>query len=133
MNLYEFILKYYHRPVDYDGHFGNQCVDLYRQYAKDVLEFPQSPGVVGAKDMWTNYLETHYTRIANGPDNYPEPGDVVIWSGGYGPFGHVAICVLADAHRFVSFDQNLPIGSLPHLQLHDYVHVLGWLRPHIES
>ncbi|WP_252722587.1 hypothetical protein [Treponema phagedenis] len=37
MSLDEFVKKYLGKKVDYDGHYGAQCVDLFRQYCKDVL------------------------------------------------------------------------------------------------
>ena len=43
--------------------------------------------------------------------------------------GHVAICVSSNDRGFVSFDQNWPVGGMPQLVKHDWVDVLGWLRP----
>ena len=37
MKLDEFINKYINTKVDFDGAFGAQCVDLFRQYCKDVF------------------------------------------------------------------------------------------------
>jgi len=71
MALNEFFGKYEGRGIDYDGSYGFQCVDLYRQYVKEVLEAKQSPSVPGAKDIWTNYLTDVFTKISNNPDNAP--------------------------------------------------------------
>lgn len=54
MTLTQFIKTYLGKKVDFDGMYGNQCVDLYRQYCKDVLNVPQSPSVPGAKDIIDN-------------------------------------------------------------------------------
>ena len=44
MTLTQFIKKYLGTKVDFDGKYGAQCVDLYRQYCAEVLGVPQSPG-----------------------------------------------------------------------------------------
>lgn len=131
MTFDDFIKKYDGKGVDYDGHYGYQCMDLYRQYVNEVLKFPQSPAVTGAKDVWNTYLKDYYTRIDNTPDGVPENGDVVIWGETLGPYGHIAICISADTKSFQSFDQNFPAGSLCKVVKHDYKHVLGWFRPKV--
>lgn len=128
MTLSEFVAKYDGKAVDWDKAFGNQCVDLYRQYVHEVLNAPQSPAIPGAKDIWNNYLSQFFTRISNTPEGVPQPGDVIIWGTGLGQFGHVAIFISGGATRFTSFDQNYPVGSLCHKQTHGYTGVLGWLR-----
>lgn len=129
MTFDDFIRKYDGKGIDYDGSFGNQCVDLYRQYVKEVLGYPQSPPVEGAKDIWNSYLPEYFRRIENTPTGVPEKGDVVIFGTGLGRFGHVSIFVEGNASKFTSFDQNYPTGSLCHLQGHTYSAVIGWLTP----
>ena len=46
MTLSEFITKYDRKIVDYDGAYGAQCVDLFRQYSKDVLGIKEHTGAV---------------------------------------------------------------------------------------
>lgn len=128
MTYDEFFKKYNGRPIDFDGYYGNQCMDLYRQYVKEVIECPQSPGVNGAKDVWNTYLPNYFDRIPNTPDGVPQKGDIVIWGVGVGPYGHIAIFDSGDANSFKSFDQNWPVGTYCHLQQHNYNNVLGWLR-----
>lgn len=129
MTFEQFIIKWHGLPVDYDGHWGNQCVDLYRMYVDNVLGYPQSPGVIGAADIWTTYLPAFYERIPNTPTGVPLAGDIVIWSRAYGPFGHVAIFHIGNVTKFISLDQNQPLGTVTHLQHHNYKSVLGWLHP----
>jgi hypothetical protein len=131
MTVQEFVTKYENQTVDFDGKYGGQCVDLYRQYVKEVLDLPQSPPVTGAKDIFNSYLSDHFTRITNTPTGIPRNGDVVIWGSEVGQYGHVAIFLEGDTSSFLSFDQNWPVGSKCHQQLHDdnYKGVLGWLRP----
>jgi len=130
MTLSDFFGKYEGRGIDYDGAYSFQCVDLYRQFVKEILNAKQSPPVKGAKDIWTTYSTDVFTKISNNPDNAPKAGDVVIWGEGIGPYGHIAICSeQGDKYSFTSFDQNYPLGSVCHFQKHTYFSVLGWLRP----
>lgn len=130
MNIQEFVAKYSGKGIDYDGHYGFQCVDLYRKYVQEVLNYPQSPGVSGAKDIWNSYLQEYFTRVANTPDGIPEPGDIMIWGDTYGPYGHVAVVTKATLTTFTCFSQNDPTGSLCGEKLYrTYKPVLGWLHP----
>lgn len=129
MILQEFIQKYDGKGIDFDGSFGNQCMDLYRQYVKEVLSFPQSPPVPSAKNVWTTYLQDYFEKVENTPSGVPRSGDVVIWGDGIGEHGHIAIYVEGNAKKFKSFDQNFPVGTLCHIQEHTYKAVLGWLVP----
>ena len=105
MTLDRFIAKYNNFPIDFDGYFGYQCVDLYRQYVKESLGFPQSDPVSGAADIWDTYLAGYYDRIVNTPEAVPEKGDIMIWrrAGGL-PDGHVALFVSGNFSAFMSFD-----------------------------
>ncbi len=128
MDLKQFVDKYNGKPIDFDKHYGAQCTDLYRQYVKEVLELPQSPPVVGAKDIWTS-MSNDYTRHLNKPESIPQPGDIMIWGEALGnTYGHVSVFLHGGLSNFTSFDQNWPVGSLCHEERHDYKHVLGWFR-----
>jgi hypothetical protein len=129
MTIQSFFNKYDGKGVDFDGAFGNQCMDLYRQYCKDVLNVPQSPLVAGAVNVWTTYLKQYFIQVPNTPTGIPKLGDILIWGKGVGPYGHIAICVVADVNSFTSFDQNWPVGTLCHFQQHNYNNLLGWLSP----
>lgn len=130
MTLDQFITKYNGKGIDSDGSYGNQCVDLYRQYIKEVLGYPQSPGVSGAKDIWSSYLPDYFTRIANTPEGIPQEGDIMIWGSTYGPYGHVAVVKSATLNTFTCFSQNDPTGALCGLKTYrTYKPVLGWLHP----
>ena len=128
MTLEQFVEKYNNKKVDFDGAYGGQCVDLYRQYVKECLNFPQSPSVVGAKDIWDSYLTSYFTRYNNSPTAVPKKGDIIIWGTKLGEFGHIAIFLDGTVTKFNSFDQNYPVGSACHIQSHTYTGVLGWLR-----
>jgi uncharacterized coiled-coil protein SlyX len=134
MTYTEFKDKWLGKGIDFDGKYGFQCVDVYRMYVKEVLGVPQSPPVVGAKDIWDNYLKEYFTRIENTVEAVPKQGDVIIWS--VGTYGHIAICDSANKDSFISFEQNwthLDGTGVTELRTHQYKNVLGWLRPIINS
>ena len=134
MTLEQFISKYLGKKVDFDGYYGGQCVDLYRQYVKDVLGFPQSPGVGGAAEIWDSASPEYYEFIKNTPLGIPERGDIVIWNRRVGGgFGHVAIFLDGDVNSFTSLDQNWPTLNEVTKTKHNYSCVIGWLRPKEDS
>jgi hypothetical protein len=56
MDLKEFVENYTGKPVDFDGRYGAQCVDLVRQYFKEVWNLPEQPeGVDGAREFYFNH------------------------------------------------------------------------------
>lgn len=130
MTLTEFRNKYLGTKVDFDGYYGGQCVDLYRQYVQDVLGFPQSPGVGGAAEIWDSADPKYYDFIPNTPTGVPTAGDIVIWNRRVGNgFGHVAIFLRGDVNSFVSLDQNWPTLDKVTETQHNYYNVIGWLHP----
>ncbi len=125
LTLDQFRAKYNGKGIDYDGAFGNQCVDLMNQYLVEVLGISNPiqvlPGDTAA-NIYKNYNGTQFDKIANTPTGVPQAGDIV------------AVFVQGDVNSFRSFDQNFPTGSLCHDQNHpDYSNVLGWLRKKPQS
>ena len=106
MTLTQFIRKYKGQKIDFDGKFGCQCVDLYRQYCKDVLEIQQTPSVDGAKDIIDNPGVLSVTRDSALAD-YTR-GDVLIWGATKtNKYGHVAILVdVYNTKYFVVLEQD---------------------------
>lgn len=138
MKLQEFINKYKGQKVDFDGFYAGQCVDLFRQYNKEVLGIEQPLGVTGAADFWTNYetdsvLNKNFEKIINTPDFTPKSGDVAVWNKRMGNgFGHIAICTgKGDLNTFESFDQNWSKISYCELVTHTYSSFYGVLRPKV--
>ena len=121
-----FISKWRDKGCDFDGFYGYQCMDLAHQYAVEVhkQDIPSAPA---AKDVWDKNC-VGYTKILNTPEAIPEKGDIIIWGVEAGPYGHIAIFDNGDQNSFTSFDQNWPVGSICHLQKHNYKGVIGWLR-----
>ena len=128
MTVKGFFDKWNGKGIDYDGWYGFQCMDLYHQYDKECIGSKNYPAPA-AKDVWNKYDSNFYTRIPNTPTNIPQEGDVIIWGTAIGPYGHIAVFYAGDVINFTSFDQNFPINSKCHFQVHSYKGVLGWLRP----
>jgi hypothetical protein len=113
--------------IDYDGVYGNQCVDLIKDYVDKV--FGLNPWKSNACDYPQSYPQDQYELIEITPDAVPEKGDIVLFSNEVGPFGHVSIALgNGDVNKFESLDQNWPLGSPVQITKHDYNGVIGWLR-----
>lgn len=90
MTVKDFVEKYYGKKVDYDGAFGCQCIDLFRQYVKECTDLRQTPPVSGAKEIFANHGDFAFCKH-NDNVRY-QTGDVLIWGGtSKNPYGHVAI------------------------------------------
>lgn len=135
LSFTDFRTKYNGKGIDFDGSFGDQCVDLMNQYCVEVLGLTSPMQVLGgptAYQIYQNYNGTQFTKIANTPTGVPNNGDIMFWnpnvSGITGSAGHVSVYVDGDVNNFNSFDQNYPTGTLCHIQSHTYNGVAGWLR-----
>lgn len=109
MRLYQFVEKYKGKKVDFDGKYGAQCVDLFRQYAKEVWETPPTEGVEGAKDLYLNYdkMPKHKKYYQKINKNEIKSGDVVIFDATpTNKFGHVAICLYKESSVVGVFEQD---------------------------
>lgn len=106
MTLTEFIRTYLGKKVDFDGAFGAQCVDLYRQYCSSVLQVPQSPAVEGAKDIIRKPGALKVTT-ENALADYTR-GDVLVWGASKtNQYGHVAILVsVYNTKYFIVLEQD---------------------------
>lgn len=135
MTIEEFVKKYNGKKVDYDGVFGAQCVDLFRQYVLDVLGISEHTGSCstsgGAKDLYLDYnkmpLEKKYfVRITN---KSFVPGDVLVWDeNGTNKFGHVAIYLGKLDNDFIVFEQNGIAQDGAKIALRSRERLLGGLR-----
>ena len=126
MNQQEFFIKYNGKLVDFDGIYGAQCVDVIKAFFKEVIERPVFQG--NAIDYWTNPPQG-FEKISKGLFNRPNPGDIIIWDTTYNPYGHIAVCNWSRFTDLGVFEQNNPVGSPCHFNIHKYNNILGWLRP----
>ncbi len=133
MRLLEFVKRYNGQKVDFDGRYGSQCVDLFRQYCEDVLTIPHTGGVVGAKDLYKNYeqmpKEKHYFKRLEVKDEQPKEGDVIVFDATRGnKYGHVAIVISANFNEILIFEQDGFKQDGTKFRVADYSNVLGFLR-----
>ena len=139
MSLNEFIAKYRGQRVR-----GGSCVQLFRQYIKDVWNLPPLEGLGedgGAEGLFTRYdtdvgpLSRKYLeRIAFTGDNSPQPGDVLIYRAtDTNRWGHVGIFVEPSVRKdtHIIFDQHgfgSQAGDGAQLRSRGVGELLGWLR-----
>ena len=123
MTLKRFIVTYNGKKVDWDKAHGYQCVDLFRQYCKDVLNVEQCPKVEGAKDLINKPGDFKVTH-----DSYA-PGDVLIYGATKSnPYGHVCILVrMLDSDTFIVFEQDGFRQDGAKLSVRDKNNLLGGL------
>lgn len=130
----EFKNKYLGKGINFDSKYGNQCVDVYREYC-NFLGFKQSPPVVGAKSIAINYRRENFTYHVNTPWFIPKQGDICVWNGKY---GHVAIVDSANLWSFRAFGQNWYEGGtvndgkgVCYITQHNYLkpQIICFLRP----
>lgn len=135
MTLEEFVKKYNGRKVDFDGVYGAQCVDLFRQYAKEGLDIPEHTGPCatsgGAKDLFLDYdkmpVEKKYFNRSKGKAY--QPGDVLIWDRTEkNQYGHVAIFLAYLGNGLLVFEQNGITQAGAEIQVRTRDNMLGYLR-----
>lgn len=118
------------RHVASPGGEGGQCVDLVELWA---IAEGRTPIPGNAVDLFTNASAAQWRKVANGPTNFPQPRDIVVWGPsravGIGVDGHTAVCLAADSMWLLSLDQNWPEGAPVSVVLHTYAGVVGWLAP----
>lgn len=131
ITLDEFIKNYEGKQIDFDKAFGSQCVDVFRQYSKEVLEIKEHTGAVtGAKDLYLNFdkmslMQKYFEKVYT-----PRKGDIVIWnSTSTNIYGHVAIVVYASRKTLVVFEQNgFDQSKGAYITIRNFENVLGFLR-----
>ena len=135
MTLEEFVKVYNGRKVDYDGVYGPQCVDLFRQYVWDVLGIKEHTGSCassgGAKDLFLDYdkmpIEKKYF-IRSKQKNWVQ-GDVLIWDKtDKNQFGHIAIYLGKINNTFIVFEQDGFLKDGAKINIRGRENLLGYLR-----
>lgn len=134
MTLIEFVNKYIKEKVDFDGAYGYQCVDLFRQYCKDVLNLGHTGSVEGAKDLYLNYEslpkeKEAFCRLSSFQTGPAKAGYIAVWNKTESnKYGHVAIVLQEYANGdLLVFEQNgfSQIGA--ELKIRNKNNLLGYL------
>lgn len=104
--LSSFINKFDKKKVDFDGAYGAQCVDLFRQWCSD-LGVPHTGTVEGAKDLALRYESLPAEKKYFSLEKSPQAGDAAVWNAtASNPFGHVAIVVSVCGEEVLVFEQD---------------------------
>lgn len=134
MTLEEFVKKYIGKKVDFDMVYGAQCVDLFRQYNKEVWGNPHTGAVDGAKDLVVNYermpLEQRFLSLVPVNRDFVKAGDVAVWNATeVNKYGHVAIVVgLLGDESLIVFEQDGFKQDGAKLNVRSSKNLLGFLR-----
>lgn len=144
MTFDEFRIKWNGKGIDFDGAYGDQCMDLMHQYITEVCGLTDGRILAApeAKAVYQGYPNTfgsqYFDKIDNTPTGVPQKGDIIFWKEPFGKYtddqgkvkyaGHVAIFVSGDANKFTSFDQNFGHAYCEPINHANYDGVIGWLR-----
>lgn len=133
MDIKQFVDTYLGKKVDFDGFYGAQCVDLFRQFNKDVFGFPHTGAVEGAKDLFERYgelpIEKKYYEQLRKEFTIPIEGDIVVFGAtSSNKYGHVAIVLWATRTIMIVLEQDGFSQDGTKISSRPYSNVLGFLR-----
>lgn len=109
----QFIKQRLGKKTDYDGMYAYQCVDLVKQYMKDV--YAQEPGVFwGSAAAWYesgspfSKNSSVWKKTPRAEKIVPSQGDIIFWAAsGTNSYGHVAIVdSMSSASKVKVIEQN---------------------------
>lgn len=131
ITLDDFIKNYEGKQIDFDKAFGSQCVDVFRQYCREVLGIKEHTGSVeGAKDLFLNFdkmslMQKYFEKVYTA-----RKGDIVIYNKtSSNKYGHVAIVIYATRKTLVVFEQNgFDQSKGSYITIRTFDNVLGFLR-----
>lgn len=120
----DWMKKYQGKPIDEDGLWGAQCVDLVNNYAREVHGEKYSRG--NGLDKAHNFARDYGWKFI-GPKEKAQAGDVISWGKSWGRgYGHTAV-VLEDHGTYIrGFDQNPGAPRIRDILKKD---VVGYARP----
>lgn len=135
MTLEEFVIKYSGKKVDFDGIYGAQCVDLFRQYSKECLGISEHTGSCstsgGAKDLFLDYpkMEKEKKYFIRETKKAMVQGDILIWdSTETNKYGHVAIYLGKLNNSLIVFEQDGFKQDGAKINIRSKNNLLGFLR-----
>src|ERR1700722_9575670 len=113
-----------------------QCVELVNRL---ITTRGWSPSIYGnANQLYGDASTTYFNKYGNGGGYQPVPGDIVVWGGGTGGFGHVAVVDANSGGRLTVVEENAspsgygtyPISSSGYIAPTAYgYYVEGFLHP----
>lgn len=107
MKYSEFVVKNIGHRIDYDKHYGIQCVDLINQYMVDVLGLEVIYHPYFAKDFWndrkkSSFLIKNFDFVL--PTQKIQRGDIGVRN--TGTAGHIFIIDKKIGNKLYVYDQN---------------------------
>ena len=117
------------KSLDYDGHYGAQCVDLIAFYYKYLGT--KTPGG-NARNYTKNKLPSGWSRIKYSSGFKAVPGDVAVFSYGSSGYGHVGIVIDSTSSNMTLVDQYGSTDHKTHKTKYSYKHkykFYGVIRP----
>lgn len=135
ISLEEFVTKYSGKKVDFDGVYGAQCVDLFRQYSKECLGISEHTGSCstsgGAKDLFLDYpkMEKEKKYFTRETKKGMIQGDILIWNETEtNKYGHVAIYLGKLNNSLIVFEQDGFKQDGAKINIRSKNNLLGFLR-----
>lgn len=118
-------------PIDWDGCYGVQCVDLIAAYYNYLGT--RTPGGNGCDYAW-NKLPSGWQRIKYYKGFTPQPGDIAVWTYTTSKYGHVAVVISANTSSMYVAEQ---LGSnhtgREHSYSYSYGTFYGVIRPDFKT
>lgn len=133
MTTEQFVAKYNGKGINFDGQYGNQCMDLAAQFVQEVWGHSGWDIAKGAAyQVWTEFdslpVSKYAHRVPNTPTGVPPEGALMVWGTGIGTYGHISVVRAgSNVNVFQSFDQNWNGHSYCEPVLHNYNYVYGWI------
>ncbi len=85
-----------------DGYY--QCVELINRL---ITTLGWSPSIWGnANQLYADASPAYFTKYPNGSGYKPVLGDIIVWGGGYGNYGHVAVVEADSGSLLTVVEQN---------------------------
>lgn len=133
-NFQDWVNSVVGKPIDVDGVYGDQCVDVAESYCKFLWpgnNWPQELGFGNAKDLFNNSNPNYFRKINYSPGLAPQQGDMVIYGAtASNPYGHIAVVESATPSDIVVVEQNgfNPSGNA-YVTHRTYANMIGFIRP----
>lgn len=135
ISLEDFVIKYLGKKIDFDGVYGAQCVDLFRQYSKECLGISEHTGSCstsgGAKDLFLDYpkMEKEKKYFTRETKKAMTQGDILIWNETEtNKYGHVAIYLGKLNNSLIVFEQDGFKQDGAKINIRSKNNLLGFLR-----
>ena len=135
--LDKYVSKHKNTVIDYDNVYWHQCVDLIKNYSREVIWERLGTFWWSARSGWLNEYNTFpkdtWNKITYKEREIPEKWDIIffdVWE-----YGHVGIVTNADINYIKVFEQNTGNGDWVgyddrcRTNTYDYSNIYGWYRP----